>query len=333
MEGDVADKSYRQRLSWNRAISGNKYWVLPYDDEGYENFMPVGRGEPSSEWCGKFRGLLVCKNVDGHKDGVVKGSDATGKVVVRLQHFWCKKSSCPVCFISGWSVRRAKYIVARLDEGVRRGFGVIEHVVVSVPKKAYGLYFKAFRREALDILVALGVSGGCMIFHGFRVGRKRNILVWSPHFHILGFVRGGYNRCRVCERKWNCLSGCGGFDDRAYQSFLRNGYFVKVLGSRQSVYGSAWYQMNHATIKLGVKRFHTVTWFGNCGFRKFKATKSFSIIPCSVCGEPMCRGFHVGNRDIVKNLGHSAYVRSFVDDEFDESGNPNYFDGSSANGA
>ena len=29
--------------------------------------MPVGRGVPSSDWCGKYRGLVGCKNVEGHK--------------------------------------------------------------------------------------------------------------------------------------------------------------------------------------------------------------------------------------------------------------------------
>ena len=56
---DVPDKSYLRRLSLNKAISTNPYWFLPVDDKGHENFMPVGRGVPSSDWCGRYRGLLV----------------------------------------------------------------------------------------------------------------------------------------------------------------------------------------------------------------------------------------------------------------------------------
>ncbi len=82
--------------------------------------------------------------------------------------------------------------------------------------------------------------------------------------------------------------------------------------------------MNHATIRLGVKRFHVVTWFGACGYRNFKGVKHFSGVPCPVCGEDMDKGFHLGKRVIVKNLGHPRYVKAFVDDEFDESGKPNY---------
>ena len=71
--------------------------------------------------------------------------------------------------------------------------------------------------------------GGCMIFHGYRVDRRRDVLFWSAHYHVLGFVYGGYSRCRECPRKWNCLKDCGGFDDRAWQGFQSDGYFVKVF--------------------------------------------------------------------------------------------------------
>lgn len=320
---DVPDKSYLQRLSWNRAISTNRYWVLPVDDKGYENFMPVGRGVPSNEWCGKYRGLLKCGNVEGHKGKVFKGQDCTNKVFVRLQHYWCKRSSCPVCFISGWSARRAKYVVARLSEGVKRGFGEVEHVVISVPKSDYDLFYEVLRRKALKALVARGVAGGCMIFHGFRIDRVRRVLAWSPHFHVLGFILGGYGKCRGCK-VGDCFK-CEGFEGRTRRENVKDGCIVRVLPERKTVYGSAWYQMNHSTIKIGIKRFHTISWFGNCGFRKFEASRSFSGVPCSVCGDEMCRGVHVGKRDIVKNLGHPAYVSSFVDDEFGVSGEPNYF--------
>jgi hypothetical protein len=110
-------------VALNRQILENKYWYLPIDDKGHENYVPVGRGlKPSSDWCGKSRGLVVCKNVDGHKGVVVNRVDCSGKVFVRLQHFWCKNASCPVCFIRGWSVRGAKFIAVRLEEGVKRGF-------------------------------------------------------------------------------------------------------------------------------------------------------------------------------------------------------------------
>jgi hypothetical protein len=54
------------------------------------------------------------------------------------------------------------------------------------------------------------------------------------------------------------------------QNFLKDGYVVKVLGKRKTVFGTAWYQLHHATIRLGIKRFQSVTWFGNMGYRKLR---------------------------------------------------------------
>jgi hypothetical protein len=40
----------------------------------------------------------------------------------------------------------------------------------------------------------------------------------------------------------------------------------------------------------------------------------------------MTRAAYVGKRRIVKDVGVVGYVRMFVDDEFDEFGEPNYID-------
>jgi hypothetical protein len=99
-----------------------------------------------------------------------------------------------------------------------------------------------------------------------------------------------------------------------------------ALDERKTVFGTAWYQLHHATIRVGLKCFHVVTWFGVCGYRNFKGVKLFADVPCPVCGDAMSRHFHVGKRHIVKDLGHAGYVPFFVDDEFDEFGKPNYVD-------
>jgi hypothetical protein len=324
----VSDDAYRRsllkRVCLNIAILTNKYWFLPVDDKGHENFHPVGRGMKSSDWCGKSRGLLVCKNVAGHKGSALGGVDSTSKVVVRLQHFWCKKSSCPVCFIRGWSVRGAGFIANRLAEAVKCSFGEVEHVVVSVPKSDHDLAYEVLRSKVGKALAVCGVGGGALIFHGYREDRNRKVLAWSPHFHCLGFIRGGYDRCRHCKGG-DCYK-CRGFEGRCYRIFRENGYIVRALDKRKTVFGTAWYQLHHATIKVGLKRFHVVTWFGICGYRNFKSVKLFAEVPCPVCGDAMSRHFHVGKRHIVKDLGHAGYVPSFVDNEFDESGKPNYVD-------
>ena len=319
------DRSLAKRVRLNRAILNNKYWLLPVDDEGHEDFTPVGRGDRSSDFCGKHVSFVVCKNVEGHEGLSVGGVDCSGKVVVRHKHMWCHKSTCPVCFIRGWSVRGAQSITGRLEAGVERGFGEVEHIVVSISPEDYDLPEKVFRKKARQALSVRGVIGGCMIFHGYRIDRGREVLVWKPHYHVLGFIEGGYARCRNCKRKWDCVKGCGGFDDRSYQQFLKDGYYVKVCAERETVFGTAWYQLNHATVRLSfLSRFHTFTWFGVCGNRKYGSAKLESEDVYPACGEEMVRCAYVGKRTIARDIGDVNYKSVFLDDEFDENGEPNY---------
>jgi len=325
----VSPKAYNrrlnQRLSLNRGILKNKYWLLPVEDKGRENFTPVGRGVPSSELCGKWMSFKVCKNVEGHEGVNVGVVDCSGKVVVRHRHMWCHKSTCPICFIRGWSVRGARSMAGRLEEGVSRGFGTVEHILVSVNLNDYDLSEKVLRRKSRLALKARGVVGGGMIFHGFRMDRARGVLVWSPHYHVLGFLLEDYSRCRECERKWNCLKGCGGFDDKAWRCYQKDGYYVKVFAERETVFGTAFYQLHHATVKLGIGRFHAVTWFGICGNRKYSTPELEACAHlCPACGDEMARCAYMGKRVISRNIGDVDYKSWFVDDEFDESGEANY---------
>jgi hypothetical protein len=47
---------------------------------------------------------------------------------------------------------------------------------------------------------------------------------------------------------------------------------------------------------------------------------------CPACEEEMVKSLYVGKRRIVKDVGSVDYAPWFVDDEFDESGLPNYVD-------
>lgn len=331
---EAFERSLDERVRLNRQILENPYWYLSVDYKGHEDFEPVGRGVKSSDYCGKWMGFVVCKNTEGHQGLSVGGVDCTGKVVVRHKHTWCHKATCPVCFIRGWSVRGARSIVGRLEAGVRRGLGKIEHLAVSVPLEEYGLDEKVLRSKSRSALLVRGVVGGCMIFHGFRKDRKRRVLVWSPHYHSLSFVLGGYDRCRHCEHNpevvghWDYCKDCNGFEGKTRREFKSDGFIVKVadaLEERKNVFGTAWYQLHHATVKVSfLRRFHAVTWFGVCGNRKYASVKLQSDDKCPACGEEMVKCSYRGKRFIARGIGDVDYVPLFVDDEFDESGEPNY---------
>jgi hypothetical protein len=318
---EAYERSLSLRVSLNNAILKNPYWTLPVDNKGHENYIPVGRGVKSSEFCGRWASFRVCKNVAGHHGVVIGGVDCSGKVIVRHKHLWCHNPKCPVCFIRGWSVRGAKGIEGRLLEGVKRGLGEVEHITVSPKPADRELPESVLRLKCREALLDRGVEGGCMIFHGFRINRERQVLEWSPHYHVLGFVPAR-SKCRDCKKA--CVRGCGGFVDRNYRCGEEDGYLVKVHAKRKTIAGTAFYQLNHATIRLGIKRFHAVTWFGSASNRKFKSKASHCEDICPACGEEMTRSFYVGKRRIVKDIGSPDYVPLFVDDEFGESGEPNY---------
>jgi hypothetical protein len=332
----MMDKSFARRLRLNSAIVKSPYWVLPVDNKGHENFMPVGRGVVSSPSCAKHIGINICDNLDGHEGVSVNGRDCTDMVVIRHRHMWCKRSACPRCYIRGWSVRRARSISARLEEGVKRGFGKVEHVVVSPPVVDHGLPEKVLRKRCRDALFDRGVSGGAMVFHGYRVDKKRDVLVWSPHYHFFGFILGGgFDRCRRCVHVCGDCASCDGFKGKEMRGFAKDGILVKVMAEREksyvdgkpNVFGSAFYSLNHATIKVSAfSRFHVVTWIGVCGNRKYATPKVESEVTCPACGDVMKRSVYVGFRPFVKDVGSPDYEAISFRPKFNEFGEPNFID-------
>lgn len=67
------------------------------------------------------------------------------------------------------------------------------------------------------------------------------------------------------------------------RGFAKDGCLVKVHDRRETVFGTAHYQLNHATIRLGIRRFQVVMWFGTLSYRKFECTPLESQDVCSVC--------------------------------------------------
>lgn len=279
----------------------------------------VGNGEVTNEKCGKRVTLKGCLRVDLHNLITLDGKNYKGKVFVRRINFSCDKPSCPECYKYGWAVREAGNIERRLKEASKR-FGLVEHIICSVPSKDYGLSDKTLRRKVIKMLSELGVVGGCVIVHHFRY-RPWKGWYFSPHFHILGFVLGGYAKCRHCKGG-DCYA-CGGFDGKCYDLYHKNGYIVKVMGKRVTVGGTAWYQLNHASYKVGGKRHIVATWFGNCSYRKLKVTPEIRKAVCPICQHDLVRIGYCGN----KRLNLDEERDSFED--YEEEGQVVFFEKSS----
>lgn len=269
----------------------------------YGVYELVGHGEITDKSkCGKFRNFYGCLHTERHNVATLDGHNHVGEVYVRKVFHSCDKPTCPVCFKRGWAVRQAGNIESRIREAEKR-FGLAEHIVVSVPQKDYGLSYEALRSKAVKVMAARGIHGGCLIFHAFRYHHANETYVgeaagwfWNPHFHVIGFVDGGYGRCRGCPKTaFDCFS-CDGFEARTRRCFEKDGYIVVVLGKRKSVFGTAWYSLNHASVKRGVTRFHVVTWFGTSSYRRLKLKKADRIRRdvCPICGADLVRLRYVG---------------------------------------
>jgi len=299
-----------------------------YGSDG--EFGLVGNGKVTDNFCGVWESFQGCLRVDLHDLVTLEGKNHKGKVFVHKVHHYCSSPSCPICYRNGWAVKEARRIEARLMEASKH-FGQIEHIVASVPLKDYGLKYATCRLKTVKALAVRGVLGGVLIFHAFRFNNAEEAAqkgtfegwYWSPHYHCIGFISGGYGKCRHCgiyPSVVNCR-GCGGFEDRTREAYPDDGYIVKVAEDefghkdvRKTIFGTALYQLRHASVKKGVKRFHVATYFGVCSYRKLKVTVEKRKVLCPICQHDCIRMRYDGLREIVVDRSSVGYVRDSFED-------------------
>jgi hypothetical protein len=180
--------------------------IIGFNQYG-DHFLVGSNPEPTNPNCGVFSKFMGCPDVEAHNavrwfmPDVPKDS-----VFVKSVYHSCDNPLCPKCYKYGWAVREAGRIEARLAEASKR-YGLVEHIVDSIPDADYALSLEDLRKKTVRILKARGVIGGCLIFHAFRYHRRNETYVgekphwfFSPHFHVLGFIGGeGYGKCRDCK--------------------------------------------------------------------------------------------------------------------------------------
>jgi hypothetical protein len=271
------------------------------------DFVLAGSGQQTKDSCGSFLGCYGC--VQHEKHG--------GKGVYLWKLFnSCDKPLCSVCSKYGWAPKESNLIVDRFLACEGKNFGQVEHIVISAPMDKYDSTYKEFKAEAREILFSLDMLGGVMIFHGIR--HKDN--PENPHFHVLGWVEGGYSRCRFCSRKNNSSPDCDGFDNRRWQSFLKNGWYVKVmLEERKTIGGTCWYQLNHCSIDPFRRRFRATSWFGVAGYNNLGVKRANSRRSlCPECGSQMGFLKHVGSKELVLNPKSSEFKRVSWEDYLED---------------
>ena len=98
-----------------------------------------------------------------------------------------------------------------------------------------------------------------------------------------------------------------------------------------TVFGAAWYQLNHASVDVTKKRFHVAVWFGVCSYRKMKLSDevkerfmSRKKSVCPICKHELERIRYFGCKHFVVDRSGVGYQRKFFAD-YEEDGRPVWF--------
>ena len=255
------------------------------------DFPLVGSGEAYGD-CGEIF-AVGCLNVEAHKGMTLDGVDMTGKAVVKYVKNSCHRPLCPKCW-SDWANRECDSAKRRLAAFVlknRHGSRLKPvHVIVSVPRRDYGLSLQKLRRKVYRALKRVGLVGGMLIFHSKRKN-KRGEWYFSPHFHVIGY----------------------GWIHDVRRNYVYSGYVVKNVGVRKTVRGTIYYQLSHAGIS---EKYHTVTWFGLLAYNKLRVAKMPKEAQiCPLCGNRLRRLLWIGADADVLGSWHREVESGFYFDD------------------
>jgi hypothetical protein len=298
------------------------------------------RKTPTRPDCGAWLGYKICPRTELHGNNtLLDGEKHPNEVFVRLAHRHCFNWRCPICYRFGASYREAGKIEQRIEAGSKYLAGMgedskAEHIVLSVPSSDYGLSVKQLRDKAVKVLASRGIIGGVLIPHAFRYHDRKEFQVsgtanyplgwfFSFHWHVIGFIKGGYSRCRKCplfkrygSKSYNragspvCL-GCSGFEGVTRKMYESDRYIAKVGTERVSIFKTASYQLSHASIVHNGKRACPSVWFGTCSYRKLKVVVEKHKQSCPLCLHDLVRARYFGEREFCTDETSPNFRRSF----------------------
>lgn len=296
---------------------------VSFNDGVMHGFRLCGHGVERKPDCGKFSHYVGCVNVAGHGNTLL--GDFSGKVYAKPVFKSCDNPRCPTCYLLGYAVREAHRVDVRLGEASNRLQRRIEHSMISLPEKDYDLPYKEQKRRLRVGLDKRGVIGGAFVFHharyaSFAESKRYGIPQgwrYAPHAHVLGFLQNDY-ACRRCPKfKSASKSVCGGCAE--FEGFTRrvnesDGMICKVMGERKSVFHSAFYELNHAGVKVDVPHFRVVTWFGVCSYRRLKVVPEKYQCRCPLCQTQLFKLLYFGSQKICLDRSSKDFKSEFFMD-------------------
>lgn len=317
----LSSVSARARVEFLVEVRGSRIAEGDVESHGWRL---AGTEKVTAYYCGTFRNLSGCLNVEGHDVVDVLGRDFRKKAIYKPTYVSCGKPSCPKCY-RAWCLDEATNMDAKLAVSSKR-WGLVEHVVISVALKDYDLSPKKLFGKLYKYMEELGIVGALVIPHPFRFdsdGRP----YFSMHFHLLAHIVAGY-KCRGCDKSESECRACGLFVDKAYRLNELGGWVFRVLEKRRSVFWTCVYQLSHSGYRVEAKCHHVVRAVGVCKGVKVSRKKRRAL--CPVCGEEFGRIVAMHGREDalchpVMNFADCA-MRCRVDDMYDPDGSERYFE-------
>ena len=182
-----------------------------WDNTSYDGWKLPGT-QASHDWCGEWK-TKGCVNLEEHK-----GTKHEGKIFIKRYQRFCYRGDCEKCH-KKWMLRESNKATRRILQFQKDYGKKVRHIVVSPPKELRDFSIKKVRKKAYSILKGCGVIGGVVIFHPFKLKNKE--WYYAPHFHVLAF---GFTTFRPELRR-------------------KDGWFVKDIGVRNSVFGTMLYYL------------------------------------------------------------------------------------------
>jgi len=222
--------------------------------------------------CGKFK-TLGCFNVFYHPNN---------QALIQYTKLSCFRSACEYCWMEKWLARESRRATLRIENyqkilvqlGKTRFTNPI-HIIVSPSWDDKFMRFDLEKKRCRELLDEAGVHSGLIIYHPFKLDKKKMKWVCMPHFHVIGFgwVLGDYVK-KISKE---------------------NGWVIKNKGVRKSLHSTIYYLLSHAGV---AEHIHSVTWFGDLGYRSkyaelIKVENEESNDCCEFCGKTLVNAVFV----------------------------------------
>ena len=253
-------------------------WVNVELTQGYktskgimkEIFWKLPSSKEKKDTCGKFK-TLGCFNIHAHPNNLA---------LVQHTKLSCFRSACEYCWLEKWLARESRRATLRIEKFVKvikqidhKRFVNPIHVIVSPSWDDKFMRFDLLKNKAREILTKSGVKDGLLIYHPFKLDKKKMKWVCMPHFHVIGF---------------------GWLLDNN-KNMNKDGWVIKNKGVRESLHSTIYYQLSHAGV---ADRIHSITWFGELGYRSkyaelIKVENEEPNDNCDFCNEVMVNAMFV----------------------------------------